>query len=226
MIKTSYIKWIAWIEKHRFKLLILASFLVLILPAYSGNGLLSSVLFVSSMSFLFIQSMIVASAKKTKGITLRYIIVTVMIILFSLEPFGLKSLKLDILKLCLLSLFFIFVTFSLMRFMIKSTTVDLDLIITAVNIYLLFGIISASLAFMCYEIYPDAYLLPSNITAPSFVTFLYYSFITMATVGYGDITPRIAETQTLAYLVAITGQLYVAIIIAFLVGRLLIHRSE
>jgi hypothetical protein len=48
----------------------------------------------------------------------------------------------------------------------------------------------------------------------------------MSTVGYGDITPRIPETQTLAYLIAVTGQLYVAIIVAFLVGKLLIKPNE
>jgi hypothetical protein len=48
----------------------------------------------------------------------------------------------------------------------------------------------------------------------------------MSTVGYGDITPRIPETQTLAYFISITGQLYVAIIIAFLVGKLLVHSDR
>jgi hypothetical protein len=48
----------------------------------------------------------------------------------------------------------------------------------------------------------------------------------MSTVGYGDITPRIPETQTLAYLMAISGQLYVAIIMAFLVGKFLVHSDN
>ena len=226
MIKISHKKVISWIEKHRFKLLILATFLVLTLPAFAGNRLLGSILFVISMSFLFIQSLIVANARKSKWMNVRYIVVVVMIILFSLEPFGLKSLDLEFIRLFLLVVFFVFIAFYLIRFMKNSSRVNIDVIITAINIYLLFGIISASLAFMCYRFYSDAYLMPSNITQPNFVTFLYYCFITMSTVGYGDITPRIPETQTLAYLMAITGQLYVAIIIAFLVGKLLIHRGE
>jgi voltage-gated potassium channel len=226
MIKKSYKKSEAWVEKHRFKLLILATLLVLILPAFANNRVLGSILFVTSMSFLFIQSLIVASAKKTRWASIRYIVVIVMIILFSLEPFGFQSPELELLRLSMLALFFIFVAFYLIRFMAKSSTVNVNVILTAINIYLLFGIISASMAFMFYRIYPDAYLLPSNITDPNFVTFAYYCFITMSTVGYGDITPRIPETQTLAYLTAIAGQLYVAIIIAFLVGKLLMHRME
>lgn len=223
MIKNSYSRATGWIERHRFKLLILATVLVLILPAFAGNGPLGSFLFVVSMSFLFIQSMIVATAKKSKGTTIRSVIVVVMIILFSLDPLGLKSPAVELPMLFLLATFFGFITFYLLRFLRSSNSVNVDVIITAINIYLLLGIISASLASLCFRIYPDSYLMPSNITVPTFVTFLYYSFITMSTVGYGDITPRIAEAQTLAYLTAITGQLYVAIIIAFLVGKLLMH---
>jgi voltage-gated potassium channel len=91
---------------------------------------------------------------------------------------------------------------------------------------LLSGIIGASLSMICYRIYPDAYNFPVYIERPDFVNFLYYSFITMSTVGYGDITPRIQETQTLAYIISVAGQLYVAIIIAFLIGKFLMQGDQ
>jgi hypothetical protein len=46
----------------------------------------------------------------------------------------------------------------------------------------------------------------------------YYSFITLATVGYGDVTPTTPLTRTLAWIEAITGQFYLAILVAGLVG--------
>ncbi|MBN1852246.1 MAG: two pore domain potassium channel family protein [Pirellulales bacterium] len=46
----------------------------------------------------------------------------------------------------------------------------------------------------------------------------YFSFITLATVGYGDITPTTPLTRTLAWIEAITGQFYLAVIVAGLVG--------
>ena len=47
---------------------------------------------------------------------------------------------------------------------------------------------------------------------------IYYSFVTMTTLGYGDITPKIHVAATLAYVQALIGQLYVAILIARLVS--------
>jgi voltage-gated potassium channel len=226
MIKRHYKKGSAYIEKNRFVLLLFATLFVLILPAFVSIGILREILFVASLSFLFIQSMIVATTSKKQMITLRYAVVVIMMLLFWLDPLGLKWPLLDEMRLVLMSLFFIFITYYLLKFMRKAKRVNGSVIITAVNIYLLMGIVFASLAFLFYKILPEAYNFPDYITEPAFVQFNYYSFITMSTVGYGDITPRIPQTQTLGYLIAITGQLYVAIIIAFLVGKLLVSAEN
>ncbi|MCU0371550.1 MAG: potassium channel family protein [Bacteroidales bacterium] len=215
-----------WVESRRFGLLLVATFLVLILPAFSGKGILGEILFVASMSFLLIQSMIVASTKKSKLLFLRYFILILMITIFWLEPAGIETPVLDIIRLLLIVLFFLFVTFFLLRFIRKAPEVNVDVIITAVNIYLLMGLIFSSLAFTFYKLIPGAYNFPAYITEPVFVNFNYYSFITMTTVGYGDITPLLPQTQTLAYFIAVTGQLYVAIIMAFLVGKLLMKDND
>jgi voltage-gated potassium channel len=46
----------------------------------------------------------------------------------------------------------------------------------------------------------------------------YYSFVTMTTVGYGDITPLSPPARTLAWLEAMMGQFYIAVLVAFVVG--------
>jgi len=225
MIKRKFNQSQKYIDSNRFVLLLVATILVLVLPPVTSKGFLADILYVTFMSFLFIQSMIVARGRKSKLIWLWNIIVVMMIVVFWLEPVGIKLTVLDVSRLILLSAFFIFVTYYLLRFVRKSKHVDSNMIITAINIYLLIGIVFGSLAYMLFLVLPDAYTIPSYIGMPDFVTFNYYSFITMSTVGYGDIVPKLPQSQILAYFTAITGQLYVAIIVAFLVGKLLMSHE-
>jgi hypothetical protein len=56
-------------------------------------------------------------------------------------------------------------------------------------------------------------------TAQGFHDFLYFSFITLTTLGYGDVTPVSALAKSLSIVIAIAGQLYMTILIAMLVGK-------
>jgi len=225
MIKLHYKKALTWLEKNRFLVLLLSTILTLVLPAFFGIGPLSELIFVITLSFLFIQSTVVAEVRKSRKLLIRIIVISMMVLIW-LKPAGYDSVYIDVVKLGFIIAFFIFVVSFLIKFISKSKKVDVNVLITSINIYLLAGIIGASLSLAFYQLYPDAYNFPAYIERPVFAHFLYYSFITMSTVGYGDITPRIPETQTLAYLISITGQLYVAIIIAFLIGKMLMQGDQ
>jgi uncharacterized membrane protein len=60
---------------------------------------------------------------------------------------------------------------------------------------------------------------------PQFNDYLYFSFVTLSTLGYGDVTPVSHLARSMAILIAVTGQLYMTILIAMLVGKFL-ARSE
>jgi hypothetical protein len=58
------------------------------------------------------------------------------------------------------------------------------------------------------------------------VVLIYYSFVTLTTVGYGDVTPVSPTARTLAWIEAITGQFYVAIIVAGLVSLFVARANQ
>jgi hypothetical protein len=64
---------------------------------------------------------------------------------------------------------------------------------------------------------PYAITFPDN-TTPKIETIIYFSFTTLTTLGYGDILPNSPSARTVAILEAITGVLYIAILVARLLG--------
>jgi hypothetical protein len=99
-----------------------------------------------------------------------------------------------------------------------------DAIFGAVCGYLLLGIIWTLLYSAVETAYPGSFRFPASEPVASIAVrpgrnvLSYYSFITLATVGYGDVTPATPLAQTLAWMEAIAGQFYLAILVAGLVG--------
>lgn len=225
MFRKRYKLVLAWIEIKRFKLLLVATLFVLIVPAFSNSTALADLLFMITMTFLVVQSMVAANVRKNEKRVMPYV-VPLLVIITWLEPVGIRSIYYDIGKMLAYITFFGFVVNSLVKYMANADKINLNVLLASVIIYLLMGIIGGFLALLLNTVYGGGYHFPANVEVPHMVNYIYYSFITMTTVGYGDITPVIPETQTLAYLLSVLGQLYVAIIIAFLVGKLLARRNE
>ena len=99
-----------------------------------------------------------------------------------------------------------------------------DAIFGVVCGYLLLGIIWTLLYSAVEAAFPGSFAAPASglgkgvATRADRSTLSYYSFITLATVGYGDVTPITPLARTLAWMEAITGQFYLAILVAGLVG--------
>jgi voltage-gated potassium channel len=225
MLTDTYRKTRMWVQRNRFMLLLAATLLVLVLPAFSGSGPVAEIIFAIAISYLFVQSLVTANLKKSRQRITGYVVVA-LILITMLKPVGIEATWINVARTLLVTAYFAFVVAYLFRFIRNSSIVDRNVLTTSITVYLLIGYIGGSLAALFNIIYPGAYNFPDHIDPDKTMNFVYYSFITMTTLGYGDITPRIPQTQTLAYLLAITGQLYVAVIIAFLMGKFLMHSSR
>jgi voltage-gated potassium channel len=122
-------------------------------------------------------------------------------------------------------IFFLLIVFRLVRQVARSREVNLDVILESINGYLLVGLSGSVLFALVYRIQEGAFAFVSN-GMKQMSDFIYYGFITMTTIGYGDITPASGLSRLLAVIVGISGQLYIAIIIATLVGKYLARQSN
>jgi voltage-gated potassium channel len=106
-----------------------------------------------------------------------------------------------------------------------ANKIDRNLLFGAMCVYLLMGLIWAILYGLIFQFLPGSFNGIQGIDGKAPMdTLLYFSFITLASLGYGDITPVAPLARTLAYLEVVGGQLYIAIMLAGLVGLFLNER--
>ena len=136
----------------------------------------------------------------------------------------------DLLKLVSFLSFFcfnMFITVFMIRHIARSKQVTLTIVINSINGYLLIGVLGAVLLAMTgimqeffFHINTGAINFAGDVAA-GFHDYLYFSFVTLTTLGYGDITPVSAFAKSLTIAIAVVGQLYLTILIAMLVGKYL-----
>jgi len=120
--------------------------------------------------------------------------------------------------------FFCFIVGSFIMMISRSKEVSAKVILESINGYLLMGIMFTLLIALLMFLNPASFSFPDELSggsgsASSFSNYMYYSLVTMSTLGYGDVLPTTPAAKSLATFISVSGQLYIAIIIAMLVGK-------
>lgn len=114
--------------------------------------------------------------------------------------------------------YFLFVIVLLVKRVAGSRTVSLLEFLESINVYLLLGIAGSILFNATYSHDPGAFHY-EGVQLNHQSDFIYFSFVTLTTLGYGDITPISPLARSLSIFFSVAGQLYLAMIIAMLVGK-------
>jgi hypothetical protein len=96
----------------------------------------------------------------------------------------------------------------------------------AIAVYLLFGLGWANAYLLVIQRNPHSFQSTVGLPSSSSTEWYYYSYVTLTTLGYGEITPLTRVARALATGEAVTGQLYLAVLIARLIGMEIIYSQQ
>jgi hypothetical protein len=117
--------------------------------------------------------------------------------------------------------FFFYIIAVVLRFIYRSKTVTSNVLFAGLSFYMLLGLVWVSIYFLVEEFYPGSFVGGSIVGASGNLVVsevLYFSFVTLTTLGYGDISPVSPVARSVAVLEAIAGVLSLAILISRLVS--------
>ena len=149
------------------------------------------------------------------------ITVTILVILLNIAFFT-RAQLVNTISDGLNGIFFLFAFSRLLKQVAESKLVTTKVIVQAVSGYLILGLIFSMAVSRIESLQPGAFSFPADEMGSfqaNYYDQLYFSFITMGTVGYGDLLPKTPFAKSFSTLIGVSGQLYVAIIISMLIGK-------
>ena len=149
-------------------------------------------------------------------------LLVIAIVLLRVLDYTLKIPVFNSLQLAVSAVFLIQMLFMIWIHIEKEDEVTLDLIMAAACAYILLGMSWAYASYLLEKFHPHSFNISEN-AGIDIGNFLYYSFVTLTSTGYGDILALTKSARALSILEVISGQLYLAIMISRLVG---VHASQ
>jgi hypothetical protein len=200
-------------ERNLFFLLIILSIhLFVVIPFGESSMFGRTVIFIF---YVFLLGAGLRYLTRNKKFGLIFLITSICVVLLSTKMLS------DQRWIALLSNLFIMLYCGLLAWIVLRKTfsqgpITIYRIEGSIVVYLLFGLIFGNLYHLIFRLEGDAAF--NGLRAPDIKEFLYFSFTTLTTVGYGDISPAIPASRSIANIEALIGQLYPAILIARLVS--------
>ena len=206
--------WELWYQ-YRYYILLAALMIMLILPAFTHGN--------ESIIWSFSRTLVLLACVNVLRDINQNIVLVVIIGLVAtgsewLNVFNLDSRYSHILGFLLFGFFVVMISYEVIKEIIVSKKIDMHIIVGAFCGFMLIGIIASLIFYFLHLGNPESF---SNV-APKFGAvedLFYFSFITVLTIGYGDIAPLTDEARSLALFFGLIGQFYLVVIMAVLVGK-------
>ncbi|UCG14008.1 MAG: two pore domain potassium channel family protein [Deltaproteobacteria bacterium] len=208
------------IRVGRFLLLFVSILLLLILRPFLEGRIGIHILMDIFVTFVLISG--VYAVSESRAVFIGGIILVVPALATQWMTHFVSIPGLDIMNDLTNILFFGYTAIIILSYLLGAREITAEVIMAAVCTYFLIGFVWA-LGYSLLEAYqPGSFSIGESPEQEPF-HFFYYSFVTLTTLGFGDITPLTNPARSLSLVEATIGQIYIAVLIARLVG---IHISQ
>ncbi len=213
-----------WSHAGSSSLLLMVVITIFVLPVFPLA--LHRLLYNIAFTIIFFLAMLAIEKRRS-----RFYWMAVVAVVSEWVSFFLDLPSMMVLSVTINIFFFIFMIIILIIQVARTQEVNLQVIAESVNGYLLLGFAFALVVTVIASLYPDSYNFVAQNAGlqeqySQMSNYVYFTFTTFTTLGYGDIVPKIPLTKSLAILTSVSGQVYLAIIIAMLVGKFSSKRND
>jgi len=215
-----YSRLLAWRRTHRFSFLLISLVLLIAFHPFYDETAVRGVIAVRLVTTLVLLSGVYAVADSRRRLAVAALFAVPMLLtgwLYLIRSATMLRLLNHIFSL----LFFGSVTVMVLLEVLRARRVTADTVFGAVCVYLLLGVAWSTAYSLTADVVPGSFSVDPAHDLDGALTsqdLFYYSFVTLTTAGYGDITPLSSVARTLSMMEAVCGVLFVAVLIARMVG--------
>ena len=207
------------IRRRRFAYLTMSLLLLIVLYPYVQGDTWGQV-FLSLLATIVMITSVIAVGDKRRHTVIALVFAApwflILLSKFPILPVNTKLLARE--EIVFAFLLFAYTTYRIFMHIIKSREVTTEILFASISVYMLIGLSWATIYIIINPYHPGSFIDRDGTFVHTGADFLFFSYITLTTVGYGNIEAISEQARSLASVEALCGQLYLTIMVARLVG--------
>jgi len=216
MAKSTFDTYLQALSERRFFILLILILVTICLTPFLDHFIETRILMDIFLTVIFIFIIFAIRSKRTHVIIASILVLPLIISTWSI--YFIESTHIGLLTRIFGALFFAYAVIIILQMVVRSTEVTRETIFAAIVAYLLIALMWAFLYMTLELVIPGSFARPEASIRAEMMHFEYFSFVTITTLGYGDITPLTNRASALVLLEALIGQIYLVVLVAWLVG--------
>jgi len=201
---------------------LLASLMVLLVLFPALEDMAKPILLIAIVASVFVAGVVVVNPGRSRvrnAVTLAVIQVVLTGVAVALNENSLAYVFTVGVGLATTAVLIVYSIYCVLRYVLQAIHITRDQIYAGICVYLMLGFAFGCVYYLINILAPGCFAVNSPKLAANSPDLMYFSFVTLATLGYGDITPAAKAARALAELEALAGMLYMAVFMARLVSQ-------